>query len=1280
MIKGNVGKKRWFILAVMVVALCPAAQRVRAVTIIHESASLGPTGQNVGWYLGNDQFFGSVFHVDYEIQVTAIGGHLIGGAPGKTIFGAILSLQSRYDLPSGSPIDMSEVVAYTTFNPDTPSTDYRVPLSATLQPGYYALVFGTNNLGASSGYVGSIPHPDEQVDLPDALYIKWRGTGWLHAGSHQWQLRFVVEGAASNGYCSASGGGAGVYISGVELASIRNKPTAYDGYAYYPMVDTIMYIGNDYPLTVTAVGSGSHQCAAWIDWNQDGDFDEPDETISMSGSPGSGPYTATVTPPEGIPQGNTGMRVRIWDSGSSGPCGWESSGEVEDYIVTIGPGSTGYGGGSGTPDDPYLIFEPWHMNAIGQSPGDWHKYFKMTADIDLSTYSGIGGYPVFNIIEWFTGFFDGNGHTISNFTYTAPDETWPVGLFGEVGDFSTYGGGYTVVKDLGLIDPNINAGTSIAVGALAGWKFSGDITGCYVTGGSVSGGGDSGYFSGVGGLVGLNEYGNIISCSSACNVSGNNNVGGLVGGNVEAGIMDSYSTSTVSGNDYVGGLTGSSGWVSDCYSAGAVSGIGDNVGGFTGDGWPSEEYPSNSFWDTQASGQPTSPIATPKTTEEMQDPNTFVSAGWDFVGQPDGPSDIWAMPPGGGYPILWWQLWPLPPLPAFAGGSGEPGDPYLIATAAQLNSIGYNPRLMSAHFKLIDDIDLAGVNFFIIGSDLYPFDGTFDGNGHRVSNFTHNTTGISNIGFFSFVGEGGEIKDLSLIDPNVTAHAGSNVGALIGRLGPETTISGCNIEGGTVSGGSGEYDDNIGGLIGLSYGTIIDCFTSSAVFGNADNVGGLVGFNGGDIAESCATGNVFGSDDRVGGLVGYNGREMIQSSCATGDVFGADDNVGGLVGINFGDIENCYAMGDVSGDDQVGGLIGYNIGFDSEGVSKCYSTGSVSGDADVGGFVGRNTDRIDNSFWDTDTSGRTNMCGRQDYGGTGCSGANGMTTTEMYDPNTFLDAGWDFVGESVNGSNDIWRMCVDGFEYPKLDWEFEVGDFLCPDGVYVEDLVYLAERWLEKGLTPYTSADLTGDGQVALDDFGVVARNWFVGIPLFLNLSLDNQWMYQNLPGQSNSDLTAAVSIAYDPLNNSSYTYDWEFILPDDVTIAPTITAGGETTDPCCTFAAPSCNEPNGISDSGQTFTVRVTVTGANFGNSAQAEAPFGIALLGDVNNDTEVNVDDQDIINDFWQTGSAGDFTLRDCDLNYDDVVNVADRNIANAIWQGVLGQNWVTTPCPLR
>ncbi len=183
-----------------------------------------------------------------------------------------------------------------------------------------------------------------------------------------------------------------------------------------------------------------------------------------------------------------------------------------------------------------------------------------------------------------------------------------------------------------------------------------------------------------------------------------------------------------------------------------------------------------------------------------------------------------------------------------------------------------------------------------------------------------------------------------------------------------------------------------------------------------------------------------------------------------------------------------------------------------------------------------------------------------------------------------------------------------------------------------------------------------------------------------LNLNLNHQWMYQNLPDNNDSNSTASVSITDDPKGNSSYTYAWEFILPSDVNSPPTIIVGGQAGDAFCSFAALCCQDPNGLSDSGQPLTVKVTVIGNDYGNTGTAEAQFGIALLGDVDNDSYVDVADRSIINVFWRKGSAGSFTFRDCDLDCDGFVDVADRSIANAIWRGNLGQRSVSVKCPFR
>jgi len=116
--------------------------------------------------------------------------------------------------------------------------------------------------------------------------------------------------------------------------------------------------------------------------------------------------------------------------------------------------------------------------------------------------------------------------------------------------------------------------------------------------------------------------------------------------------------------------------------------------------------------------------------------------------------------------------------------------------------------------------------------------------------------------------------------------------------------------------------------------------------------------------------------------------------------------VGGLAGTNFGTIHCSYSAGAVSGIQKVGGLVGDNWG---------------------GGIV-------TTCFWDIEMSGLTDMCGIESSSATGCDNSYGKTTIEMQTASTFLDAGWDFVDETENGTEDIW--CIDeGLDYPRLWWE-----------------------------------------------------------------------------------------------------------------------------------------------------------------------------------------------------------------------------------------------------
>ena len=309
-------------------------------------------------------------------------------------------------------------------------------------------------------------------------------------------------------------------------------------------------------------------------------------------------------------------------------------------------------------------------------------------------------------------------------------------------------------------------------------------------------------------------------------------------------------------------------------------------------------------------------------------------------------------------------------------------------------------------------------------------------------------------------------------------------------------------------------------------------------------------------------------------------------------------------------------------------------------------------------FAGRTATFTGNLYYD-DNGSRVTLASAP-----GSASTNGdwvRYTTSVYITPGHVSIGKTLGVELVHttAASDTWA----GFDFVEVVVTGD-GDLNLDGRVDNSDVAELAQGW-------QTSYDMN----TLLD----VADAWLEGAGEAMNieLNLNNTWMYQNLPTVTSSNLSAHLSIIEDQYNNTSYTCDWEIILPDDVTLPPAIIDGGTANDLFCKLAAPPCDDSNGLSDSGQPFTVKVTVTGDNFDNSGTSEVQFGIALLGDVNNDTYVNVDDRGIINDFWQTGSAGDFTLRDCNINCDGYVNVADRGIVNAIWQGELGQNSVSNPC---
>jgi hypothetical protein len=543
----------------------------------------------------------------------------------------------------------------------------------------------------------------------------------------------------------------------------------------------------------------------------------------------------------------------------------------------------------------------------------------------------------------------------------------------------------------------------------------------------------------VGGLVGVNK-GNITSSYSTGSVTGiGKNIGGLVGSNDQAGFVNngiittSFSTGAVSGDENVGGLVGENNYnIITSYSVGKVIGN-KHVGGLVG--YNDDGIIIMSLWDVDTSKQLVSSGGTGLTTFEMQDISTFLEAGWDFVDEYfNGTCDYWQIS-SGDYPQLRSHS---NGRPVIQEGLGTAQEPYLIRGVRDLGEVWLRPK---AHYRLETSLDLSEITWSMA---VVPwFGGTFDGNGYLISNL--HIQGGSCLGLFGQLDTGAIISNLGLeaIDVNGTSD---HIGGLAGENYYGSIISSHST--GTVSG-----NESIGGFLGYSWkGNINTSFSNAIVMGTGDNVGGLTGDNvfsnitmsystgkisgdtcvgglvgynhGGNIISSYNAGTITGIRYHIGGLVGFNNNGSITSSCNIGTITGTSAPVGGLVGYNWASsITTSYSTGTVIGpSDQVGGLLGYNW---NSNITMCYSTGVVTGPGKkAGGLIGNNWySSITASFWDIEASNQLSS-----------SGGTGLTTTEMQTASTFLNAGWDFVDETENGTEDIWWI-LEGQDYPRLWWE-----------------------------------------------------------------------------------------------------------------------------------------------------------------------------------------------------------------------------------------------------
>lgn len=243
------------------------------------------------------------------------------------------------------------------------------------------------------------------------------------------------------------------------------------------------------------------------------------------------------------------------------------------------------------------------------------------------------------------------------------------------------------------------------------------------------------------------------------------------------------------------------------------------------------------------------------------------------------------------------------------------GGKYSVSTEAELEKLAslsqdycgfYNVTIV-----LEKDIDMKcdSTNPFTPIGTGTGFAGTFDGNGHKISNLYVSTK--NQAGLFAFV-NGGTVKNL--------------------------TVEGTVIENGSTTAGS----VGVGGIVGYTTSTVTieNCVSNVKITSGCENTGGIVGYvNSPSVIRNCVNvGNIDSSKVNSGGILGLGVSSAVVYNCANFGKVSGTSYVGGIAGKTENDVTLCYNVGAItaSDGDSTAAAIANVSGTDSTFYQYCY--------------------------------------------------------------------------------------------------------------------------------------------------------------------------------------------------------------------------------------------------------------------------------------------------------------------------------------------------------
>ena len=464
-------------------------------------------------------------------------------------------------------------------------------------------------------------------------------------------------------------------------------------------------------------------------------------------------------------------------------------------------------------------------------------------------------------------------------------------------------------------------------------------------------------------------------------------------------------------------------------------------------------------------------------------------------------------------------------------GHGSVEQPYLIATAEQLNAIGADSFYLDKEFRLIADIDLTGdghvhpdnpgitTEFNRIGSPSNPFRGHFDGGGHSITHLVYH--GYSSpfdrdIGLFGSIAPEGTVRSLKLLDFDFRGHY--TIGGIAGRN--RGLLFNCDVRGKVQA--TGRYGNSAGGITALNNGTIMFCDVEIEILSAWGPVGGIAATNaGGTISKSTSQCFIVCSEGNISGIArntDSNNRGGIIRDCTVEGQFYGANNIGGISSANVrSTIVDCSSSVTIKGNRNLGGIAGFNNSYGN--IIRSHSVGQIGAVyGEAGGVAGQN----DNGAVVYGSYSRTHIHGLNvtdgdyinaeftDGGLYGCGGLVGINRSRIamsYADATVADGSWVYGLTYPSGGSRIensFFIVTDGYEYLKDYYDTSVAVsreeffdalFLTQAGWDFEN--YWSYTTYGQGLVFRWSADVTRhladtnrDGSVDIADLTIFADNF----------------------------------------------------------------------------------------------------------------------------------------------------------------------------------------------